>query len=157
MLPLLLAASSLFSLDLGPMAAGNPFEVERMLERSGPTVTVSNLVLYGQWDAIVAQMAAGDERWIALAPDLARGTGEGRGEAISTALAKALPAAPDAVVAALRSDGPTSASRVCSAQYVEPGAPALADYRRRAVAALATVSPERSAKRDRCRVMLGAR
>jgi hypothetical protein len=158
--PITKATLALAVLSAGPLGLGSAAhaqvratlpEVRASVESRGAGETVRRLQAAGQWDVVLDGIANGELAWIAIVPSLAQGTDAG--QSLGVALAKALPAAPAAVLQALdHRDGPAlGPSRVCGAPFAEPTPEFLAAYRPRALAAVEGVhDPHLRSVRDAC-------
>jgi hypothetical protein len=121
------------------------------LDYVGSKRTVDELWDQNRWGSVVDQISTGQADWVALAPRLATGTDAGTSETLGIALALALPRNPAAVLAALDlQGGPVlGPSIVCGVPLIDESPRFVANYRRRARAALNKVQSAalQSAKR----------
>lgn len=130
-------------------------EIKFAVGQYGSPVVVRWLVDNGQWERVLNRAATGRGDWIALVATLDPGGAAHPGEEISVALASALPHNPRAVLAILDVDGGSrlGPASVCSPPYFDGEGPAFDEgsgggpeaYRRRALAALRSVSDTRLA------------
>lgn len=67
--------------------------------KEGPRAAATKLVAGGDWPRVLGAIRNGAADWIALSPELARGSDPAHGSELSAALAAALPRAPSDVLA----------------------------------------------------------
>lgn len=67
--------------------------------KDGPRAAVMTLVTGGDWPRVMGAIRNGAADWIALSPELARGSDPAHGAELTAALAAALPRAPSDVLA----------------------------------------------------------
>lgn len=146
-----LQAASGQTAPAGAASSQQAQQLARRLASEPPRTVVQS---YGERfeAAVLSHLDRGEPDWIALAPELARGTDAGSSEGLSMALAYALPLQPAAVLAVLRKDrGPLEAQRVCSIPFIEASVKDIKTYRHRAVQAVRQVQdPDLRPARDRC-------
>ena len=97
------------------------------------------------WSRTMDQIWNGRLAYIALAPKLARGAESGPAQDLSVALARALTAAPEAVLRVIdRHDGPVlGVNRVCGAPFADSAAKDVPGYLQAAQAAVGDVDTPR--------------
>lgn len=153
------AAFAVLLLAVAPAAAavsGDPINLQTIRQRLaelGPTATVRELDGAGRWEQVTSRIGSGDARWIALAPELAKGADAGTAETLSISLADALPKSPRAVLAVLdlKRRSNLSPERVCRAPLAQDTAERQTAYRTSALLAVASVADARLDRaRDAC-------
>jgi hypothetical protein len=130
-----------------------PQSVAADLGRRNPAAVVADLSKDGRYEKILDLLGKGQQKWISLAPALAKGTDAGTSESLVSALAMALPNNPHAVLAVLKSgDSPLlTADQVCSPPMIEPTKQQLASYFKRTIARVSSVSsPELTGVKTAC-------
>jgi hypothetical protein len=97
------------------------------------------------WSRTLDHIWNGRLAYIALAPKLARGADEGPAKDLGNAVARALPAAPEAVLRVIdRHNGPVlGVNRVCGLPFMEPSAKDVSGYLRTVRAAVDDVDTPR--------------
>jgi hypothetical protein len=104
-------------------------------EGAGPVV--HRLWESGEFDSVLDAISSGDSKWIGLSPSLAVGADAGAAEGLGVALARALPINAAAVLAVLDQTRPVlSPAHVCGIPFIEESVKDVADYRRKAEAAV---------------------
>lgn len=105
------------------------------VDRNGPKPAVAHLVAGGDWVRVMAAIRNGAADWIAMAPELARGSEDAQAGQLTAALAAALPRAPSEVLAVtdLRRSPVLGVQAICGApagsHAPAAGAAYLADAR----------------------------
>jgi hypothetical protein len=122
----------------GPTRSAGSIAAEIRSEGSRPVV--HRLWDSGEFDRILEEIAAGDNEWIAISPELAAGADAGAAEGLGVALARALPKNAAAVLSVLDPGQPSiSVARVCGLPFIEVSKSDLEHYRDQAEAALRQV------------------
>jgi hypothetical protein len=125
-------------------AKPEPGEVEQAMEAEGPRAVVNRLWNSGDYEEVLRRMAAGDKRWVALAPALAQGADAAAAEGLSVALAQALPHNAEGVLRVLDpSRRALSPERVCGVPFVEGTDIDIPSFLAEATAAVSAVSSDR--------------
>ncbi|HEX3995014.1 MAG TPA: hypothetical protein VHX39_27890 [Acetobacteraceae bacterium] len=104
-----------------------------------------NAMGQSDWSRTMDQIWNGRVAFIALAPKLAQGADGKSAEDLSTALARALPAAPEAVLRVIdRRNGPVlGVGRICAVPFAEPSSQDTSGYLRAAQSAVDDVDTPR--------------
>jgi hypothetical protein len=104
-----------------------------------------NAMGQSDWSRTMDQIWNGRVAYIALAPKLAQGADGKSAEDLSTALARALPAAPEAVLRVIdRHNGPVlGVGRICGVPFAEPSSKDTSGYLRAAQSAVDDVDTPR--------------
>jgi hypothetical protein len=87
----------IFALVLGLVLSASQFAADA--GKDGPRPAVQKLVAGGDWPRVLGAIRNGAADWIALSPELARGSDAQHGAELTAALAAALPRAPSDVLA----------------------------------------------------------
>lgn len=87
----------IIALALGMILSASQFAAD--VAKEGPRPATQKLVAGGDWARVLGAIRNGAADWIALAPQLARGSDAQRGAELTAALAAALPRAPSDVLA----------------------------------------------------------
>lgn len=85
------------ALALGLILSASQFAAS--VPKGGPRAAVESLVAGGDWPRVLGAIRNGSADWIALAPELAKGSDAAHGAELTAALAAALPRAPADVLA----------------------------------------------------------
>lgn len=125
-------------------------QVERDIRVHGARETVKSLARKEKFNAVLDRIATGNEVWVRLAPELARGTDVGDSTALTVALAMALPKNPTAVIAVLGKGPVIGPAAVCSVPFVETTPQEVHEYLDRAIPAVSHVEPSSLVRRAAC-------
>ncbi|MDE2160313.1 MAG: hypothetical protein KGJ30_15470, partial [Burkholderiales bacterium] len=119
-----------------------PENVAADLVKRNPATVIADLSKSGRYDKILNRLGRGQQKWISLAPALAKGTDAGTSESLVFALATALPNNPRAVLSILKAgDSPLlTTDQVCSPPMIEPTKRQLSSYFKRTIAGLSRVT-----------------
>ena len=143
-----------------PAAAPTPASVGRDIAEHGAKAVVDAMWTAGSWDRVENGIASGSPAWIGLVPLLSTGTDAGTSEGLSLSLIRALPKAPEAVLAVIDASGrsyPRSPGQVCSAAFFEGDRTDVPRYRAQAIAAVTQVhTPALTAAKRACLARLRA-
>lgn len=100
------------------------------VDKAGPRDAVQHLVAGGDWGRVMGAIRNGAADWIALAPELARGSDAAHAGELTKALAAALPRAPSEVLAItdLRRSPVLGVQAICGAPAGSEGGQGRAAY-----------------------------
>jgi len=137
-----------------PLTPLTPSIVQTEIRNHGAKPVVDQLFQTEAWWQATRNIGAGKIDWIALAPDLAKGTDAAASETLGISLAEALPKSPNAVLAVLdlgSGASPLRVGNVCSAPFLEDTARRQHRYKAKAQHAVSTVAdPQLSTVKAAC-------
>ncbi|MEO6339535.1 MAG: hypothetical protein ABIO39_05825 [Caulobacteraceae bacterium] len=104
------------------------------IARNGAKASVRQLTRRNQFEAVLTRIESGDPAWLKVAQRLRGGVDAGDSEALLIAVARALPKAPERVLAS-----GFSLDSICTSPFIEPEPGVAERYERQALAALRKV------------------
>lgn len=118
------------------------------IKSHGAKYVVDALSNQDRYEEVLKHIDLGESDWVALAPELARGTDAATAEGLAISLALGLPKNPAAVLSALDPQmEPLAPERVCGAPFIEGTVKDIPGFIRRSQSALQRVQDVRLAKR----------
>jgi hypothetical protein len=118
------------------------------IERGGAKAEAARLKRQGRYDAVLRQIETGRREWLKVAERLRPALDAGGGEALSFAVARALPRAPAGVLGLVGRGWRLEA--VCTSPFIEPDPGVAERYEAQALAALKTAPPALKPLAARC-------
>lgn len=118
------------------------------IKSHGAKYVVDALSNQNRYEELLKHIDSGESAWVALAPELSRGTDAATAEELAISLAIGLPKNPAAVLSALDPQTePLAPERVCGVPFIEGTVKDIPGYIRRSQSALQRVQDARLAKR----------